>query len=185
MFAQRLLSRAAPFVTSIRTHVPIQSASAFNLPRFALYSTATAQSPLSEAAAPLQPLAPSSTQTTSLSETDADADADASKLADLPYPSLTPAYASSIVPAAGTKGLLDFFDSEKGWYWNDTDPKTGRGWTCAELRNKSFYDLHKLWWICIKEQNKLLSQKDEARMFKVIFPNGVRLQQVRMPFLEL
>ncbi|KAI9341918.1 mitochondrial 39-S ribosomal protein L47 (MRP-L47)-domain-containing protein [Obelidium mucronatum] len=96
---------------------------------------------------------------------------------DIPYPP----FAASINPlGSGGKGLLDFFDSEKGWYWSESDPKTGRGWTCAELRTKSFDDLHKLWWICIKEQNKLLSQKDEARMFKVIFPNSVRLQQVRV-----
>ncbi|KAJ3029718.1 UNVERIFIED_CONTAM: 39S ribosomal protein L47, mitochondrial [Siphonaria sp. JEL0065] len=80
----------------------------------------------------------------------------------------------------GGKGLLDFFDSEKGWAWTDADAKTGRAWSAAELRTKSFDDLHKLWWICIKDQNRLLSQKDEARRFKVIFPNTQRLQQVRI-----
>ncbi|KAJ3234678.1 39S ribosomal protein L47, mitochondrial [Chytriomyces hyalinus] len=96
------------------------------------------------------------------------------------YPAFPPMATSISKEGTGGKGLLDFFDSEKGWYWSENDPKTGRGWTCAELRTKSFEDLHKLWWICIKEQNKLLSQKDEARMFKVIFPNSVRLQQVRV-----
>ncbi|KAJ3410770.1 54S ribosomal protein L4 mitochondrial [Chytridiales sp. JEL 0842] len=59
--------------------------------------------------------------------------------------------------------------------------KTGRAWTCAELRTKSFEDLHKLWWVCIKEQNKLISQKDEAKRFKLLFPQQqkVRLSQVR------
>ncbi|KAJ3069213.1 39S ribosomal protein L47, mitochondrial [Podochytrium sp. JEL0797] len=105
----------------------------------------------------------------------------ASLIEDTPFPPL-PAFAASIATSSGEagQGLLDFFDSPKGWYWSDSDPKTGRGWTCAELRTKSFDDLHKLWWICIKEQNKLLSQKDEARMFKVIFPHPVRLQQVRV-----
>ncbi|KAJ3245778.1 39S ribosomal protein L47, mitochondrial [Chytriomyces hyalinus] len=96
------------------------------------------------------------------------------------YPAFPPMATSISKEGTGGKGLLDFFDSEKGWYWSENDPKTGRGWTCAELRTKSFEDLHKLWWICIKEQNKLLSQKDEARMFRVIFPNSVRLQQVRV-----
>ncbi|KAJ3392003.1 hypothetical protein HDU84_004931 [Entophlyctis sp. JEL0112] len=128
----------------------------------------------------------------------------ASALPAVDTPAVDDGFPEPIVPIAesvnsfgsGGKGLLDFFDSEKGWYWADTDPKTGnnrflyprhelilfpgRGWTCAELRVKSFDDLHKLWWICIKEQNKLLSQKDEARMFKVIFPHPQRLQQVRL-----
>ncbi|KAI8620189.1 mitochondrial 39-S ribosomal protein L47 (MRP-L47)-domain-containing protein [Chytriomyces sp. MP71] len=107
------------------------------------------------------------------------APADSTSSADS-FPAYPPMAASISTTGSGGKGLLDFFDSEKGWYWSESDPKTGRGWTCAELRTKSFDDLHRLWWICIKEQNKLLSQRDEARMFKVIFPNGQRLQQVRI-----
>ncbi|KAJ3116282.1 39S ribosomal protein L47, mitochondrial [Physocladia obscura] len=97
------------------------------------------------------------------------------------YPAMTP-IADSVKNSTETsngRGLLDFFDNEQGWYWSESDPKTGRAWTCAELRPKSFDDLHKLWWICVKEQNKLLSQKDEARLFKILFPNTIRLQQVR------
>lgn len=37
----------------------------------------------------------------------------------------------------------------------------GRAWTPAELRAKSWEDLHKLWWICCKERNILATQRIE------------------------
>nr|KAJ3418206.1 39S ribosomal protein L47, mitochondrial [Polyrhizophydium stewartii] len=77
-------------------------------------------------------------------------------------------------------GLDEFFDSGKGWVWNDKELPTGRAWLSAELRNKSFDDLHKLWWVCIKELNKLYSQRDEARRFSMYFPHVERIRQLTM-----
>ncbi len=54
---------------------------------------------------------------------------------------------------------------------------TGRSWTPTELRAKSFQDLHALWFICCKERNKLLSQREEARRFSLHFPATPRLRQ--------
>jgi hypothetical protein len=76
-------------------------------------------------------------------------------------------------------GLEEFFDSPKGWVWGDKELQTGRPWLAAELRNKSFEDLHGLWWVCLKERNKLESQKQEARRFKLFFPHAERMHKVK------
>ena len=74
-----------------------------------------------------------------------------------------------------SRGLEEFFESNQAWVWREKEGEAGRPWTCAYLRLKSFDDLHKLWWICIKEQNKLESQKVEANRFRIIFPFKNRL----------
>ncbi|KAI8819552.1 mitochondrial 39-S ribosomal protein L47 (MRP-L47)-domain-containing protein [Fimicolochytrium jonesii] len=87
-----------------------------------------------------------------------------------------PSLAHGLAPQ---RGLQDFFDNEKGWTWNEKDYPTGRAWKAADLRIKSFEDLHKLWWVCIKEQNKLYSQQVEARRFDLMFPYSDRFKQVK------
>ncbi|KAJ3207596.1 54S ribosomal protein L4 mitochondrial [Dinochytrium kinnereticum] len=87
--------------------------------------------------------------------------------------------ATTAVKGSG-RGLLDFFDTEKGWSWRDNEKPTGRAWTAAELRGKSFEDLHRLWWVCIKEVNLLESQRIEARRFRRIFPHDDRVKQVKL-----
>ncbi|KIY46509.1 MRP-L47-domain-containing protein [Fistulina hepatica ATCC 64428] len=39
----------------------------------------------------------------------------------------------------------------------------GRPWMAAELRLKSFKDLHTLWYVCAREQNVLFTQREEYR----------------------
>ncbi|KAI2621362.1 mitochondrial 39-S ribosomal protein L47 (MRP-L47)-domain-containing protein [Xylaria nigripes] len=80
-------------------------------------------------------------------------------------------------------GLWDFFYAKgKLLLTPDEAAQHGRGWTVEELRQKSWDDLHKLWWVCVKEQNRLSTLRKERSRLK--FPQGAdeeadRLQEVR------
>lgn len=61
-------------------------------------------------------------------------------------------------------GLSEFF--ENGLSLPVFDPANrkiyGRAWSADELRRKSFEDLHKLWFVLLKELNLLSTQRAEA-----------------------
>lgn len=63
-------------------------------------------------------------------------------------------------------GLWQFFYSkEKLLLTPEEDTEHGRGWSVEELRHKSWEDLHKLWWVCVKEQNRIATaRKEKSRM---------------------
>lgn len=57
----------------------------------------------------------------------------------------------------------------------------GRAWKAQELRQKSFDDLHKLWYVLLKERNVLATQREEASRLKLpkqIWTNQGRLKKV-------
>jgi hypothetical protein len=43
---------------------------------------------------------------------------------------------------------------------------SGRSWAVTELRDKSWDDLHKLWWVCIKERNRIATSNLERDRLK-------------------
>ncbi|WRT70215.1 uncharacterized protein IL334_007210 [Kwoniella shivajii] len=49
----------------------------------------------------------------------------------------------------------------------DSNLHSGRSWTAAELRQKSFQDLHTLWYVLIRERNVLATQKEERRRMNI------------------
>jgi hypothetical protein len=60
----------------------------------------------------------------------------------------------------------------------DTKPSTGRRWLASDLRNKSFNDLHKLWYVLLKERNMLKTEMSLARTSGQRMKNPSRRQKV-------
>ncbi|EGG17377.1 hypothetical protein DFA_08372 [Cavenderia fasciculata] len=76
--------------------------------------------------------------------------------------------------SSDAKGLQQFFEHE---YPKGTYPLAGKKWEARDLRGKSFEDLHKLWFVLLKERNKLMSERENAKDHKLT--NPFRLQKVR------
>ncbi|KAK8853223.1 hypothetical protein IAR55_003925 [Kwoniella newhampshirensis] len=49
----------------------------------------------------------------------------------------------------------------------DANLHSGRSWTAAELRQKSFKDLHTLWYVLLRERNVLATQREERRVLSI------------------
>ncbi|XP_023954634.2 39S ribosomal protein L47, mitochondrial [Bicyclus anynana] len=72
--------------------------------------------------------------------------------------------------------LMDFFDNKKNW--NETNIRVGRAWRLDELRIKSNTDLHKLWYVLLKERNMLFTMEHECNRKVRLFPNPERIDKV-------
>ncbi|KAJ5925215.1 54S ribosomal protein L4, partial [Penicillium verhagenii] len=85
------------------------------------------------------------------------------------YPLPKPVSADSLPPRDknADHGLWGFFPpSREAMSVPDFDMAFGRPWAVTELRDKSWDDLHKLWWVCIKERNRIATSNLERERLK-------------------
>lgn len=81
------------------------------------------------------------------------------------------------------RGLEEFFDLPENR--GESSVKSGGPWTAKQLRTKSNEDLHKLWYVLLKEKNMLLTLQQESRRQKVMMPSPERLRKVERSMIRL
>ncbi|RZF41070.1 hypothetical protein LSTR_LSTR002702 [Laodelphax striatellus] len=75
-----------------------------------------------------------------------------------------------------TKQLMQFFDEKDNW--GAQRVRVGRAWKKEELRIKSSTDLHKLWYVLLKEKNMLFTMEHECKAEMRVLPNPDRIDKV-------
>ncbi|EFO20956.2 hypothetical protein, variant [Loa loa] len=78
------------------------------------------------------------------------------------------------------EGLREFFDDPANYGKDELDEKNkpGRSWSKDELRLKSSSDLHKLWYVLLKERNMLLTMQEACIQKARRMPNPDRIEKV-------
>ncbi|KAG7217494.1 hypothetical protein INR49_021419 [Caranx melampygus] len=84
---------------------------------------------------------------------------------------------------ASKRGLEEFFDLPENW--GETTVKSGAPWTAKQLRTKSNEDLHKLWYVLLKEKNMLLTLEQEAKRQRVQMPSPERIRKIERSMFRL
>ncbi|XP_051987089.1 39S ribosomal protein L47, mitochondrial [Xyrauchen texanus] len=95
----------------------------------------------------------------------------------------SPMYSRALHTSCGRKGLEEFFDLQENW--GETTVKSGAPWTAKQLRSKSNEDLHKLWYVLLKEKNMLLTIEQEAKRQCVQMPSPERIKKVERSMKRL
>jgi large subunit ribosomal protein L47 len=72
--------------------------------------------------------------------------------------------------------LNEFFDDPK--HFGAQEVKSGRAWRIEELRIKSNSDLHKLWFVLLKERNMLKTMEHACKEECELFPSPERIDKV-------
>lgn len=83
---------------------------------------------------------------------------------------------ASFHSSAARRGLEEFFDETKNW--GESTVKSGDLWTIDQLRCKSSDDLHKLWYVLLKEKNMLQTLEQESKRQRTAMPSPERLYKV-------
>lgn len=78
---------------------------------------------------------------------------------------------------------MEFFDDKKNW--GKQEVRHGRAWTKDELRLKSASDLHKIWFVLLKERNMLMTMEHECKEKHRLFPSGERIDKVKISMENL
>ncbi|KAF6211151.1 hypothetical protein GE061_014266 [Apolygus lucorum] len=81
------------------------------------------------------------------------------------------------------EGLMEFFDVKENWTTNEV--RVGRSWRKEELRIKSNQDLHKLWYVLLKERNMLLTMQHEMNEKWEPFQSPERIDKVHESMVNL
>ena len=71
------------------------------------------------------------------------------------------------------RDLMEFFDNPDNY--KEKAVRVGRQWFKEELRSKSNADLHKLWFVLLKERNMLLTMEKLYKDEKEPMPNPERI----------
>merc|ERR1711862_532287 len=58
--------------------------------------------------------------------------------------------------------------------------ESGFAWPACLLRLKNFDDLHKLWYVCLKEKNYLMSERHAAKQLQAQWRKHGRLKKVKL-----
>ncbi|KAF1941216.1 MRP-L47-domain-containing protein [Clathrospora elynae] len=75
----------------------------------------------------------------------------------------TPVLFEENVTGTADHGLWDFFKDQKLLQTPVEEQRHGRSWTVGELRSRDWNSLHQLWWLCVKERNRLATEKIERK----------------------
>lgn len=82
----------------------------------------------------------------------------------------TPVEVEEKVVGTQDHGLWDFFHKNQSLLTTPQElANHGREWTVGELRSKDWDSLHQLWWICVKERNRLATEKLERSRVRALY----------------